>query len=243
MRHTVLLGTPVLLCAVGFAACDHTPPLAFDDAQLAAPPVPAFSASKKLDVDRCAFGQTFTLDPGHPYYPLAVGDQWSLEGEEDGALVELQVTVLDEVEIVGGVTTRVVEEREWEDGELLEVSRNYIAGAEDGTICYFGEAVDVFENGTITHPGEWRADAPGFFPGILMPAHPRPGMKFLMEGAPGIAQDQGTIVGIGPIGGFRETVRIRESNPLDGDKGFKVFARGVGIVVDGPLSLVSYTGS
>jgi hypothetical protein len=151
--------------------------------------------------------------------------------------------VLDEVEIVGGVTTRVVEEREWEDGELLEVSRNYITAAEDGSICYFGEAVDVFENGTITHPGEWRADEPGFFPGILMPADPRPGMKFLMEGAPGIAEDHGMIVGSGPAAGFRDTIRVRESNPLDGDKGFKVFARGVGIVVDGPLSLVSHTTS
>ena len=43
MRHTVLLTTPVLLCAAGFAACDHATPLAFDDAQVAAPLVPAFA--------------------------------------------------------------------------------------------------------------------------------------------------------------------------------------------------------
>jgi hypothetical protein len=69
------------------------------------------------------------------------------------------------------VTTRVVEEIEWEDsipfgtidaGEaLIERSLNYFAQTQDGTVCYFGEAVDIYENGVVvSHEGAWRADAP-----------------------------------------------------------------------------------
>jgi hypothetical protein len=33
---------------------------------------------------------------------------------------------------------------------------------------------------------------------------------------------------------------VRDFNPLDGSKGFKVYARNVGIIVDGPLSLIRF---
>lgn len=43
-----------------------------------------------------------------------------------------------------------------------------------------------------------------------------------------------------PAGPFSETIRVQESNPLDGDRGYKVFAAGTGLIVDGPLALESY---
>jgi hypothetical protein len=55
--------------------------------------------------------------------------QWTLEGEEDGVPVKLLITVLDEMRLIDGIMTRVVEEREWEDDELVEVSWNYFAVA------------------------------------------------------------------------------------------------------------------
>jgi hypothetical protein len=241
-----ILAPAMVISALTLCACDQPTPVT----PLSEGAVPELAlqgaAPNKLDVALCAFGTEFTLQPINPYFPLAVGDQWMLAGEEDDVLVELRITVLDETEIVGGVTTRVIEEVEWEDGELLEVSRNFFATAPDGTVCYFGEDVDIYEDGDISHEGAWRADVAGHFPGILMPAEPRPGIKFLMEGAPGIAEDEGMIVGAGgPIevepGTFHETIRVRESSPLDGDWDFKIFARDVGILTDGPLSLVSYT--
>ena len=162
---------------------------------------------------------------------MGVGQQWTYEGEEDGVPVSLLITVLDETRLIAGVTTRVIEEREWEDDELLEVSWNYFAQAGDGTICYFGEDVDIYEEeDEIVHEGAWCADESPNAPGIIMPADPRPGMKFPMESAPGIAEDEGKIVGSGPVtvpfGRFDETLRVREFNPLDGGKGFKVFGCG-----------------
>jgi hypothetical protein len=204
------------------------------------------SGSKELGLDVCdpsagGFSSTST----NPWFPMGVGQQWTYEGEEDGVPVSLLITVLDQTRLVAGVMTRVIEEREWEDGELLEVSWNYYAEAGDGTICYFGEDVDIYEEeDEIVHEGAWCADESPNAPGIIMPADPRPGMKFPMEFAPGIAEDEGKIVGSGPVtvpfGRFRETIRVQEFNPLDGGKGFKAFGAGIGLLVDGPVELTDF---
>src|ERR1043166_7874851 len=54
----------------------------------------------------------FTLDVTNPFFPLPVGHQLVLDGNEDGGAVRVVITVLDQTEIVAGVPTRVVEERE-----------------------------------------------------------------------------------------------------------------------------------
>jgi hypothetical protein len=243
MRNPVMLATGCVLTALGLQACEQLPDALTPEQPGSAPY--AAAASKALDVDRCAFSQAFSLSSANTYFPLAVGSQWRLEGDEDGVHVVMRITVLDETEVVGGVTTRVVEEAEWEDDELLEISRNFFAATQDGTVCYFGEEVDIYEDEqVVSHEGAWRADAPGNFPGIIMPSDPRPGMRFLMEGAPGIAQDAGKVVGSGPTsvpaGLFRSTLRIQERGALPGDFDFKVYAEGVGIIIDGPLSLESF---
>jgi hypothetical protein len=207
----------------------------------------ATQAHKKLDLSICdpeAGG--FTTVSTNLYFPMEVGDQWAYEGEEDGVPVSLLITVLGETRVIDEVTTRVIEEREWEDGELLEVSWNYFAQAGDGTICYFGEDVDIYEEEGISHEGAWCAedpDNPDFAPGIFMPADPEPGMKYPMEFAPGVAQDEGQIVGNGPfdvLGTTYETIRVRESSPLDVGFGYKIFGAGFGLIVDGPLEVVSF---
>jgi hypothetical protein len=101
--------------------------------------------------------------------------------------------------------------------------------------------VDVYEEGGITHDGAW---CPGGVnqAGVFMPADPKPGMKYQNEIAPGIAEDEATIVGQGPwtvpFGRFTETIRIRELDPLTGAKDHKIHAAGVGIIADGILELV-----
>lgn len=198
----------------------------------------------RLDLSACDPSGTFTTDSDHPYLPLEPGRSWTLEGGGERVVI----TVLDETEEVAGVTTRVVEEREFEDGELSEVSRNFVARAADGTVCYFGEDVEKYEDGeVVSRPGEWRADAPGGRPGILMPAEPAVGMRFAMEAAPERASDVGLIVAVGesrrvPAGTFGETIRIREIDPLDGEEEDKVFARDVGFLVDEDLELVDRNG-
>ena len=206
-------------------------------------PAAAQETGEMLDLSVCSpSAGGFTLTSTNPYFPMEVGSRWILEGGDERVVI----TVLDETEVVAGIETRVVEEREFEDDELVEVSRNYFAQAKDGTVCYFGEGVDIFEDGEIvSHEEEWRADMEGSRAGIIMPADPRPGMKFQMEAAPGVAEDAGEILEVGspvevPAGTFANTVRLREFNPLeDDDEGDKVYAAGVGMIVDEELELVS----
>ena len=78
-----------------------------------------------------------------------------LTGDEDGEAVRLLVTILDRTWTIAGVNTRVVEEREFHDGVLAEISWNYHVQAADGTICYYGEDEDAVEDGGISHEGTW----------------------------------------------------------------------------------------
>ena len=102
----------------------------------------------ELDIAICAADAgLFSLTIDNPFSPFPVGQQLLLEGQDDeGVLVRLEFTVLDETEVVAGVTTRVVEEREFKDGELVEVSRNFFVQAADGTVCYYGEDKEVCRN-------------------------------------------------------------------------------------------------
>ncbi|MGH7587168.1 MAG: hypothetical protein ACRELU_01110 [Gemmatimonadota bacterium] len=208
----------------------------------AAPTATAQEAETAVDLSVCSPTGEFTLASTNPYFPMSVGSEWTLEGGDERVVV----TVLDETETVAGVTTRVIEEREFEDGELKEVSRNFFAQASDGTVCYFGEDVDNYKDGeVVSHESEWRADAPGSRPGVIMPADPRPGVTFQMEGAPGSAEDAGRIVEVGsstevPAGTFAETLRLEEHDLLDDEREEKVYAKGVGILIDEDLELVSH---
>jgi hypothetical protein len=195
---------------------------------------------------------TFTTNITNQFFPLPVGQEWVYFGVEQGEPIGLRITVLNETETFKfgrtTVTTLVVEELEWIDAnrnnivdpdeDLLEVSRNFYAQTEQGTVCYFGETVDIYEDGVIvSHEGAWRADAKRNAPGIFMPANPQKGMTFQQENAPGVAEDTATIIKVG-----RDTITVRDFNPLDGSSGTKVYQAGIGLVRDGPLDLVSCSG-
>ena len=109
------------------------------------------------------------------YFILEPGHQLVLEGGG----VKLHRTVLNETHTVDGVLTRVVEEREWKDGQLYEVARNYFAICDQTKdVFYFGEDVAFYENGKVTKTdGSWQAGK-GNRAGLMMPGSPKPKMKF-----------------------------------------------------------------
>jgi hypothetical protein len=222
---------------------------------------PTGAASQQLDQALCAPGQnTFTLTIDNRFFPLSVGQQWVYSGQEQGQTLGLRITVLDQTEsFYNGqrrIATRVVEELEWEDADadgvvdadeaLIEVSQNYFAQTQDDTVCYFGEDVDIYENGVVvSHEGAWRADARGNAPGIFMPATPQVGMTYQQEVAPEVALDEATITRVGrtvtvPAGTFTDTITVRDLNPLDGSRSTKVYAAGVGLIRDAAVDLISY---
>jgi len=205
--------------------------------------------TSQFDLESCGF----TTTGQNPYFILIPGYQLILEGEEDDEEMRVAITVLGDTEKIflddlGNVHTRVVEEREWVDGELAEVSRNFFAVCRrTNDVYYFGEDVDIYEDGEIvSHDGAWRAGQDGARPGIAMPGTFLLGSRYYQEVAPDVALDRAEHVTTGltietPAGLFTDAVQVLETTPLDPDEeGFKFYAPGVGLIVDEALELVGY---
>jgi len=124
------------------------------------------SWTERFDVERTELASRgrnpyFILEPG---YTLVLED-----GRE-----RLIVTVLDDTRRVDEVETRVVGERETNNGELVEVSRNYFAiSSRTNSVFYFGEEVDIYKAGKIvSHEGAWLSGRDGARFGLMMPGLP-----------------------------------------------------------------------
>jgi len=184
----------------------------------------------------------------NPYFILKPGYQLKYEGTEDGKPGTLVITVLNETKTVGGVDTRIVEERETSGGELIEVSRNYFAiDPATKDVYYFGEDVDMYKKGKIaSHEGSWHHGTKGATFGLMMPGTPALGMRFYQEQAKGIAMDRAEIVSLAEklttrAGAFERCLKTLETTPLEKlAREYKIFAPGVGLVKDGNLELVSH---
>ena len=182
----------------------------------------------------------FILEPG--FRLLLAGK--TVQGSEE----ELAVTVLDETRVVDGMETRVVEEREWRDGQLIEVSRNFFAMCEEtGDVFYFGEEVDMVQDGqVVSHTGAWRAGEDGARAGLIMPGEPAVGMRYCQEIAPGVAMDRAEVVSLDdtletPAGEFSDCLKTKEGtalNPLEQE--YKVYAPDIGLIQDERLLLTEY---
>jgi len=230
---------------------------------LAAPPAAAKSKPKpplvthEFSLDSCSALATSTGEGArNRFFPLQVGRVWELSNEHCvqagrcDELEEVRITVLDETQTIDGVPTRVVEEREWVDGELDEVSRNFYAecvGTED--VYYFGEEVVDGDGNPL--PDGWRAGVDGARPGIIFPGGAfLLGARYFQELAPGKALDWALNVAMGlqrtvPAGTFDDCVLVFDFNRLSDPKGkhpdSKIYCPGTGIIVDETLRLTSMT--
>ncbi len=181
------------------------------------------------------------------YFPLKPGTLF-YEGDDDGEWVELQITILRRHEIVNGIKCRIIEEVEWIDGELVEISRNYFGACRrDRGLYYFGEDVDIYEDGEIvSHEGAWRAGENGAKHGLMMSGRPLLGSRYYQEIAPGVAEDRAENLSLTetvdtPAGTFTDCLMVEETTPLEpGEVEYKYYAPGVGLIQDGPIKLVSY---
>jgi hypothetical protein len=210
-----------------------------------APPAQSQSWRQSFPVDTKALA----TEGENPYFILKPGYQLKYEGMEDGKPGTLVITVLHETKTVGGVETRIVEERETMGGELIEVSRNYFAiDPATKDVYYFGEDVDMYKKGKITgHEGAWHHGTKGATFGLMMPGTPALGMRFYQEQAKGIAMDRAEIVSLADklttrAGAFERCLKTLETTPLEKlAREYKIYAPGVGLVKDGNLELVSHT--
>jgi hypothetical protein len=182
------------------------------------------------------------------YFILEPGYQLVLQGIDENDTVILTITVLSETEIVNNIQTRIIEEQETVNGNIIEVSRNYFAFCPDNqSVFYFGEDVDIYKNGEITgHEGAWKAGLKNAQAGLMMPGLPLLGARYYQEIAPEIAMDRAEIISLNktietPVATFTNCLLTEETSLLQpNNHEYKIYAQGIGLVKDGNLLLVKY---
>lgn len=220
--------------------------------------VPANTSPASTDAPAGIDPADFSAVIDNPLSPLSSFSSMVYEGEEtdpdtgETIATRVEITVLPDTDIVAGVEVLVVQDQAFEDGELIELTLDYFAQHTDGSVYYFGERVDNYEDGELKdHDGSWVAGEGENLPGVIMPPAPAVGDIFEQEKAPGIAEDRMTVLSVTdtmtvPAGTFADCVKTEDVNPLDGTGAieFKFYCPGVGFTkeefAEGTLELVSY---
>lgn len=200
------------------------------------------SAQEKWEDTFSVDKNDFSSVGSNPYFSLVPGTKLEYEGGD----TRLVVTVLDRTKAVDGVQTRIIEEREYEDGKVIEVSRNFFAiDTKTNDVYYFGEEVDLYKDGKLVgHEGAWLAGKESAKFGLMMPGKPTVGRMHYQEIAPNVAMDRAKIVDlkarvVTPAGTFENCIKVEETTPLEPDaKEYKFYAPGIGLVQDAEVKLV-----
>ncbi|KAA0212985.1 MAG: hypothetical protein DYG94_13515 [Leptolyngbya sp. PLA3] len=190
-----------------------------------------------------------TFGPGsdvseNRYYPLQPGTLSIYEGMVDGTLERIETFVTFQTIDILGVRSRVIRDRTYEDGLLVEVARDWYAEDNDGNVWYFGEFVINYNYdddgnliGTNNH-GSWVADGITNLPGIIMPADPQVGDSYYQEFAPDVALDFAVVNSLDAIvnidfGNFTDVLHTSEGNLFDGPEivEHKLYALDIGLVL------------
>src|SRR6266850_516470 len=94
------------------------------------------------------FGNPLNID--NPFFPFEPGGLKVFSGTDHGtktAAIDNYLTATRTFGLNGkNVACHILVEESYEDNELVERSFNYFAQADDGTVYYFGEVVNIFEN-------------------------------------------------------------------------------------------------
>ena len=208
---------------------------------------PGATAPAAVPADLPRGGERVTLDPAdfttritNPYWPMRPGTRWVYrETDASGARLRVVVTVTRRTKLLAnGVTARIVSDVATDAGEPAEVTDDFYAQDRDGNVWYLGEDTAEYENGkVVSREGSFEAGVDGAQAGVIMPARPRPGMRYRQEYYAGHAEDRARVVSRReqaevPFGHFRPVLMTREDNPLEPKAlEFKFYARGIGPVL------------
>src|SRR5262249_7058160 len=144
---------------------------------------------------------THSTEITNAYLPLSSLHRDILEGKEGSKKIRVERTMKPgtrEFTIEGKkVMARIMEDREFEEGKLKEVTLDYFAQADDGAVYYLGEDVNMYRDGKVVgHEGAWMTGEHNAPPCVQMPPHPKVGDRFKSENVPGIAVEDDEIVSV-----------------------------------------------
>lgn len=209
-------------------------PVGISGSTAACRPLSGFSASH--------FSHSTRIDSR--WSPFAPGMQYTLEGRADrgGGVLPHRVvlTVTDLTKVIDGVTTRVVWDRDFSSGELVEAELAFFAQDSDANVWGLGEYPEEYEGGTfVGAPNTWISGLASAQGGVLVPGHAVLGSSWFLQGrAPEIDfLDCGKVSKTGqsvcvPVGCYDNVLVVDEKSPLEPGSGTqrKYYAPGVGNV-------------
>ena len=160
------------------------------------------------------------------WFPLKPGTVLRYSGTDEGVPVKDVFSVTSKTRRVAGGRARIVHDRVFKHGRVVEDTLDWYAQDAAGNVWYFGEATKELDaNGRVTsREGSWEDGVHGARAGVFMPAHPRVGRSYRQEYYKGHAEDHFRIVSI-----QGSKMVTHEWTPLEpGVLDRKVYARGVG---------------
>jgi hypothetical protein len=130
-----------------------------------------------------------TIDPANfvttidnRYLPYKPGTTFHLEGVRGTTPQTDDQVVLHRTKRILGVTCTVVRDTVSEHGRAVERTDDWFAQDRQGNVWYMGEDSFELRNGRFVKASDsWKSGVNGAKPGIIMPAHPRPGDAYRQE--------------------------------------------------------------
>jgi hypothetical protein len=136
----------------------------------------------------------------------------------------------------------------------IEDTSDWFAQDRAGNVWYLGEATRGYRNGRLrSSGGSWEAGVDGAQAGVVVPAHPQPGLEYRQEYRKGRAEDAARVLDLDaqvdvPAGHFGGVLLTKEFTPIEPRAlEMKFYAKGVGLVLSLDISgdssrevLVSY---
>jgi hypothetical protein len=222
----------LLLLALVVAGCN-------DGSKEAGAPPPAAAAAG--DASETSNPADFSSNITNPLFPLSSMRNIEFSGTErdrDGDMIKTRSVkrLLDKTDTIAGVTVAVLEVKEYENDKLVEHTEDYFAQHRDGSVWYFGERVNDYEDGKIVgNEGQWLAGEGNAEPGLYMPVSPTVGQEFEQERAPGVAEDRSKVLQLDvevtvPAGKFTGCMKTEDYAPLDKITENKFYCPRVGLV-------------
>jgi hypothetical protein len=172
------------------------------------------------------------------WFPLRPGTRYVYRGSEDGVRERDVLIATYRTKVVDGVTCRVVFDRVFKHGRVVERTYDFYAQTKRGTVWYFGEhTAELDKHGHVTsREGSFESGVDGAQAGIFMTRHPHAGPVYRQEDYPGHAEDRFTVVRhrahvAVPILDTHDALLTRETTPLEpGVVDHKYYVRDIGTV-------------
>lgn len=203
------------------------------------------------DFDAATFSNPSVID--NVFFPQVPGAKLTYRAETEDGTEDIIIDVLVETRVVMGIDCRVVRDRVFVDGVLIEDTHDWYAQDDEGNVWYMGEEVDNYEydnQGNLLEINNDGAFESGLDvadlgviakPGYVMKANPMVGDIYHQEYYPGEAEDMGEVIALNvevtlSDGTMYICLQTRDINPLEPDSvEFKYYAPGIGVVLEEEL--------